>query len=52
MQQMATNETARIEAFGDGVFAIALTLLVLDLRVPKEPSDKRRTLTSRYRNAI
>jgi uncharacterized membrane protein len=32
------SDTVRVEAFSDGVLAIAVTLLVLDLRVPVEGS--------------
>jgi len=38
------KETSRVEAFSDGVFAIALTLLILGIKVPElndfETSDK------------
>ena len=38
------SETARIEAFSDGVFAIAVTLLILEVKIPTAGSGKLRSL--------
>ncbi|MFD9486149.1 TMEM175 family protein [Streptomyces sp. NPDC059991] len=33
------NESSRVEAFSDGVFAIAITLLILEIKVPPHAGD-------------
>ena len=40
------KETGRIEAFSDGVFAIAITLLVLDIKVPQGLGESTRLVTA------
>src|ERR1700761_4490542 len=35
------KETGRCEAFSDGVFAVAITLLVLDLKIPPVAENQR-----------
>lgn len=53
--------TARVEAFSDGVFAIAITLLILDLRAPvlgpgivpeAEPAELLRRLGAMWPNVV
>lgn len=42
----ATGNTGRIEALSDGVFAVAMTLLVLDLKAPSVPKRAQQPIWS------
>ena len=46
---MAENPNARLEAFCDGVFAIALTLLIIDIKIP---STAEISNTAEFWNAL
>jgi uncharacterized membrane protein len=38
---MQEKETGRVEAFSDGVFAVAITLLVLNIKIPGQSLDNK-----------
>jgi TMEM175 potassium channel family protein len=44
----ATKDTARLETFADGVFAIAITLLVLEIRIPDAGEDLGEALLAQW----
>jgi uncharacterized membrane protein len=52
-----TSNTNRLEAFSDGVFAIAITLLILEIKVPAQDEIRAagelwRALAERWPNHV
>src|SRR3954453_10514809 len=47
-QPIHTMDIRRVEAFSDGVFAIAITLLVLELGVPEGSADLLRAFLDQW----
>lgn len=47
---LAGKKTGRMEALSDGVFAIALTLLVLEIKVPERPVHSEAELIALFRS--
>ena len=46
--ELDAKQTARLETFADGVFAIAITLLVLEIRIPEAGEDLTDALLSQW----
>jgi uncharacterized membrane protein len=48
VEEAVAKETNRLETFADGVFAIAITLLVLEIRIPNPGEDLGKALFNQW----